>query len=37
VVEIRKIASEDNFADPFTKAMVSGGFHGFYRECMVNG
>jgi hypothetical protein len=37
VVEIRKIASEDNFADPFTKALVSNDFHGFYHECMVNG
>eukprot|EP00957_Ditylum_brightwellii_P100379 7651217-Ditylum_brightwellii.AAC.1 len=37
MVEICKIASEDNFADPFTKAIVSDGFHGFYCECMVNG
>eukprot|EP00957_Ditylum_brightwellii_P014613 1101153-Ditylum_brightwellii.AAC.1 len=37
VIKIHKIASEGNFADPFTKAMVSDGFHGFYRECMVNG
>eukprot|EP00957_Ditylum_brightwellii_P137652 10493377-Ditylum_brightwellii.AAC.1 len=37
VIEICKIASEDNFADPFTKAMVSDGFNGFYWECMVNG
>eukprot|EP00957_Ditylum_brightwellii_P142977 10894016-Ditylum_brightwellii.AAC.1 len=37
VVEVRKIASDENFADPFTKALVSNNFHGFYHECMVNG
>ena len=37
VVEVRKIASTENFADPFTKALVSNDFHGFYHECMVNG
>jgi hypothetical protein len=37
VVEIRKIDSVDNFADPFTKSMVSNDFHGFYHECMING
>jgi hypothetical protein len=37
VIEIRKIDSEDNFADPFTKALASPQFHGFMHECMVNG
>eukprot|EP00957_Ditylum_brightwellii_P178569 13602272-Ditylum_brightwellii.AAC.4 len=36
VVEARKIVSEDNFANPSTKALVSNDFHGFYHECMVN-
>ena len=36
VVQIRKIGSEDNFADPFTKALTSPEFHGFYHECMIN-
>eukprot|EP00957_Ditylum_brightwellii_P183748 13995769-Ditylum_brightwellii.AAC.1 len=37
VVEVRKIASYENFADPFTKALVSNDFYGFFHECMVNG
>ena len=37
VIEIRKIDSEDNFVDPFTKALASPQFHGFMHECMVNG
>ena len=37
VVQIRKIDSGDNFADPFTKALTSTEFHGFFHECMVNG
>ena len=37
VIEIRKIDSEDNFADTFTKALASPQFHGFMHECMVNG
>ena len=37
VIEIRKIDSEDNFADPFTKPLVSNKFHGFFHECMVPG
>ena len=37
VVEVRKIHTCDNFADPFTKPLTSNGLHGFYYECMVNG
>eukprot|EP00957_Ditylum_brightwellii_P034243 2596663-Ditylum_brightwellii.AAC.1 len=37
VVKVRKTASDKNFADPFTKALVSNNFYGFYHECMVNG
>eukprot|EP00957_Ditylum_brightwellii_P185649 14134862-Ditylum_brightwellii.AAC.1 len=37
VVEVRKIASEDNFANPFTKALSNNSYHGFFHECMVNG
>jgi hypothetical protein len=32
VVEIRKIDSIDNYADPFTKALNSTEFHNFFRE-----
>eukprot|EP00957_Ditylum_brightwellii_P110272 8410559-Ditylum_brightwellii.AAC.1 len=37
VIEIRKIDSENNSADPFMKALASPNFHGFMHECMVNG
>ena len=37
VIKIRKIDSEDNFADPFTKPLVSNKFHSFFHECMVTG
>ena len=37
VVEVRKIHTSDNFADPFTKILVKNDFHGFYHDCMVNG
>eukprot|EP00957_Ditylum_brightwellii_P068741 5217901-Ditylum_brightwellii.AAC.1 len=37
VVGIRKIATEDNFADPFTKALASPQFHGFMHGCMGMG
>ena len=36
VVSIRKIDSADNYADPFTKALNSNEFHGFFYECMTN-
>ena len=36
VVEIRKIDTKENYADPFTKVLVSNEFYGFYHECMVN-
>eukprot|EP00957_Ditylum_brightwellii_P064882 4922194-Ditylum_brightwellii.AAC.1 len=35
VVEIRKIDTDNNFADPFTKPLASNKFHGFSHECMV--
>ena len=37
VVEFRNICTKENYADPFTKALVSNEFHGFYHECIVNG
>ena len=36
IVDIRKIDTKENYADPFTKALVSGEFHGFMREIMEN-
>ena len=36
VVEIRKIDSSDNFADPFTKSLNSSEHHGFFYELMRN-
>jgi Reverse transcriptase (RNA-dependent DNA polymerase) len=36
VVEIRKIDSTDNYADPFTKALNSGNHHDFLYEVMCN-
>ena len=37
VVEVRKIDTKKNYADPFTKALVRNEFRGFYHEWMVNG
>jgi hypothetical protein len=36
VIEIRKIASEDNYADPFTKGLTSGAYHDFFYELQSN-
>jgi hypothetical protein len=36
VIEIRKIDSTDNYADPFTKALTSGDHHDFFYEVMCN-
>ena len=36
VVEIRKIDSADNYADPFTKALNSTDHHDFFYEVMCN-
>jgi len=36
IVDIRKIDTKDNYADPYTKALVSGEFHGFMNEIMEN-
>lgn len=36
VVDIRKIDTKENYADPFTKALVSNEFHGFMGEIMEN-
>jgi hypothetical protein len=36
VIEIRKIDSADNYADPFTKALNSGDHHDFFYEVMCN-
>jgi hypothetical protein len=36
IVDIRKIDGKDNYADPFTKALVSTEFHGHMKEIMVN-
>ena len=36
VVEIRKIDTADNYADPFTKALDSKSFHAFFYEIQSN-
>jgi hypothetical protein len=36
VMEIRKIDSADNYADPFTKALTSNEHDGFFYEVMYN-
>eukprot|EP00957_Ditylum_brightwellii_P210499 15365052-Ditylum_brightwellii.AAC.1 len=36
VVKIREMDSEDNFADPFKKALASHQFQGFMHEFMMN-
>ena len=36
VIEIRKIDSKDNYADPFTKALDSKSFHSFFYEVQSN-
>jgi hypothetical protein len=36
VIEIRKIDSVDNYADPFTKALASTGHCDFFHEVMCN-
>ena len=36
VVEIKKIDSKDNYADPFTKSLGSNKYHAFYYELMCN-
>jgi hypothetical protein len=36
VIEIRKIDSADNYADPFTKALMSNEHHGFFYKVMCN-
>ena len=36
VVDIKKIDSKDNYADPFTKSLGSNEYHGFYYELMCN-
>jgi len=35
-IEIRKIDTADNYADPFTKALTSGDHHDFFYEVMCN-
>jgi len=35
-VDIRKIDTKDNYADAYTKKLVSGEFHGFMNEIMEN-
>ena len=36
VVEIRKISTEDNFVDPFTKSLNGSAHHDFFYEIMRN-
>ena len=36
VVLVRKIASEDNYADAFTKGLSSNAFHDFFYQLMCN-
>lgn len=37
VVSVRKIASTENFSDPFTKALPNDAHHGFFGELLSNG
>ena len=37
IVEVRKINTINNFADPFSTPLASNDLHKFYHECMVNG
>lgn len=36
VIEIRKIESEENYGDPFTKALNSSDFHAYFYELQTN-
>ena len=36
VVEVKKIDTKDNYADPFTKSLGSNEFHDFFYELMCN-
>jgi hypothetical protein len=36
VMEIRKIDSADNYANPFMKALMSNKHHGFFYKVMCN-
>jgi hypothetical protein len=36
VVNIHKINTEDNYADPFTKGLNSTAFHDFFYEVQTN-
>ena len=36
IVNIRKIDGKDNYADPFTKGLVSTEFHGHYNQILSN-
>ena len=36
VVEVKKINSKDDYADPFTKSLGSNEFHGFFYELICN-
>ena len=37
VIDIRKVKSEDNYADPFTKALTRQSHHSFYYQFQRNG
>ena len=36
VISVRKIHTTDNYSDPWTKAMNSNEFHGFYGNLLCN-
>ena len=36
VIDVRKIDTDDNYADAFTKCLNSKQFHGFYYQLMCN-
>ena len=36
IINIRKIDGKDDYADPFTKGLMSTEFHGHYNEIMSN-
>jgi hypothetical protein len=36
VIEIQKINSADNYADPFMKALMSNEHHGFFYQVMCS-
>eukprot|EP00980_Cylindrotheca_fusiformis_P019582 scaffold6789_cov81-Cylindrotheca_fusiformis.AAC.1 len=36
VISVRKVDTKDNYDDPFTKALSSVEFHGFFQNLLTN-